>query len=76
MPTCHRPRANVHVPPSAWQIARAYEVLHDKDTRRRYDMGEDVDDNNSRQQHHDPFRRAYGGGGRRYHYSSNFQGGF
>ena len=74
--TCQCPRVTVREPMSTWQIARAYEVLHDKDTRRRYDMGEDVDDNNSRQQHHDPFRRAYGGGGRRYHYSTNFQGGF
>ena len=54
------------------KIARAYEVLGDKDVRGRYDRGEDVDDANAnqqrqQQQHHNPF----GGGGFRHH----FQGG-
>lgn len=42
------------------KVARAYEVLGDEDTRRRYDNGEDVDDPNAqKQQQHNPF----GGGG-------------
>ena len=31
-------------------VARAYEVLGDEDTRRRYDNGEDVDDPNAQKQ--------------------------
>ena len=48
------------------KIARAYEVLGDKDTRARYDRGEDVDDPNAnqQQQQHNPF----GGGGFRHHF--------
>ena len=46
------------------KIARAYEVLGDKDTKRRYDSGEDVDDPNAQarqQQQHQGF--PFGGGG-------------
>merc|ERR1712060_407647 len=52
------------------KVARAYEVLGDDSTRRRYDAGEDVDDPNANKQgggHGDPFanmfRHAQGFGG-------------
>ncbi|KAL1514571.1 hypothetical protein AB1Y20_003665 [Prymnesium parvum] len=57
------------------KIARAYEVLGDEDTRRRYDAGEDVDDPNARQQQqqqHNPFgyrQHGFQGGGQRFHFS-------
>jgi DnaJ family protein C protein 3 len=50
------------------KIARAYEVLSDEDTRRRYDAGEDVDDpnamNQARQQQNfrSGFPQGFGGG--------------
>ena len=52
------------------KVARAYEVLGDEDTRRRYDAGEDVDDPNAnKQQQHSPFGHGgFPGGG--------FPGGF
>merc|ERR1719409_756332 len=57
------------------KIARAYEVLGDKDTRRRYDAGEDVDDPNAQQQRGGGNPFGGGGfprGGQQFH----FQGGF
>ena len=58
------------------KIARAYEVLGDEETRRRYDRGEDVDDPNAQQQQQNPFGR--GGspfGNQRGGYQHHFQGG-
>jgi hypothetical protein len=62
------------------KIARAYEVLGDEDTRRRYDAGEDVDDPKGQQQQQQggPFGGGFpgfggGGGGGRQHF--HFQGG-
>ena len=45
------------------KVARAYEVLGDEDTRRRYDAGEDVDDPNAQkqQQQQQHFRQGFGG---------------
>uniref|UniRef100_A0A7S0NDQ3 DnaJ homolog subfamily C member 7 n=1 Tax=Phaeocystis antarctica TaxID=33657 RepID=A0A7S0NDQ3_9EUKA len=55
------------------KIARAYEVLGDEETRRRYDRGEDVDDPNAQQQQQNPFgNRGSPFGNQRFH---NFQGG-
>lgn len=51
------------------KIAKAYEVLGDKDVRRRYDAGEDIDEPQQQRQHHNPF--GHGGGGHTFH----FQGG-
>ena len=56
------------------KVARAYEVLGDKDLRARYDRGEDIDEvqQQQQQQQQNPFNH-FGGGGvfRRHH----FQGG-
>jgi len=59
------------------KIARAYEVLGDADTRRRYDAGEDVDDPNAQQQRGGGNPFGGGGfqrGGQRYHFQQG--GGF
>merc|ERR1711908_152139 len=53
------------------KIARAYEVLGDADTKRRFDMGEDVDDPNAQQQRQQQQGFPFGGGGR-----GGFGGGF
>ena len=51
------------------KISNAYQILQDADKRRRYDLGEDVEDNQQQQQHHhhggfhQHFRQGGGGGG-------------
>lgn len=53
------------------EIAEAYEILSNEESRRKYDNGEDLDVQPGFQHHHNPFG---GGGGGPFHFSFNFGG--
>ncbi|KDO29048.1 hypothetical protein SPRG_06103 [Saprolegnia parasitica CBS 223.65] len=49
------------------EVAEAYEILSNEETRARYDRGEDVSGNGQQQQQHNPFQH-FQQGGRTFHF--------